>query len=191
MRTIVPPNARLIPNDAEKVFAGKIFDVYQWQQTLFDGSTSTFEMIRRPDTVQTICIKDDKLVILKQLQPNQPHPSYDIPSGRHDQDHETELEAAKRETLEETGMTFSTWKLLDAFQLTSKLDWIIYTFIAYDFLDEQPQRLDAGEQIEVTLMSLDEVKRLSQTPESRTLPAKILKNVSSIDDLKNLPAYQI
>ena len=23
MRTIVPPNARLIPNDAEKVFAGK------------------------------------------------------------------------------------------------------------------------------------------------------------------------
>jgi len=31
-----------IPKDAKLVFKGKIFDVYQWQQKVYDGTTVTY-----------------------------------------------------------------------------------------------------------------------------------------------------
>ncbi len=40
-----------IPSHAVKVFSGVIFDVYQWEQELFNGNVSTFEALRRPSTV--------------------------------------------------------------------------------------------------------------------------------------------
>ena len=43
----LPAGAHLIPPEAKCVFRGKIFDVYQWPQRLYDGSTATFEMLRR------------------------------------------------------------------------------------------------------------------------------------------------
>src|SRR5215467_9321922 len=43
MKKLVPEHAILIPEHAERVFQGKIFDVYQWPQKLYDGSTATFE----------------------------------------------------------------------------------------------------------------------------------------------------
>jgi len=70
MKKIVPINAVLIPDSAERVFEGKIYDVYQWPQRLYDGSTATFEMLRRPDTVQTIGVVGDKIIVLNDEQPN-------------------------------------------------------------------------------------------------------------------------
>lgn len=40
-----------IPSHATKVFSGVIFDVYQWEQELFNGNIATFEALRRPSTV--------------------------------------------------------------------------------------------------------------------------------------------
>ena len=64
MRTIVPENINGIPADAKRVFEGVIFDVYQWQQKMFDGSTETFEVLKRPDSVEVIAIKDGKMVVI-------------------------------------------------------------------------------------------------------------------------------
>ena len=69
MRTVVPVNVDLLPAQAQRVFKGVIFDVYQWQQEMFDGTTETFEMLKRPDTVEVIAIKDDKLVVVHEQQP--------------------------------------------------------------------------------------------------------------------------
>jgi len=44
MRNIIPKNARLVPEEAKLVFKGIIYDVYQWEQKMFDGTFSTFEM---------------------------------------------------------------------------------------------------------------------------------------------------
>ena len=55
MRTI-PKDAKLVPADADKVFEGVIYDVYHWDQTLYDGSKAKFEMLKRPDTVVIIGI---------------------------------------------------------------------------------------------------------------------------------------
>lgn len=182
MRKYIPKTAKLLPPEAKKVFTGKIWSVYQWPQTLFDGSTKTFEMMSRPDTVKIIAIKDDKLIVTKQEQPRKDC-FYDYPGGRVDESDPDELAAAKREMREETGMTFRHWKLIKADQPFSKIDWLVYTFLAWDFESQLEQHLDAGEKIEVVELTVDEVNRLSETPESRYLEIV----ADSLDELKNLP----
>jgi len=39
-----------LTSQAQRVFKGIIFDVYQWKQKMFDGSQGIFEMLKRPDT---------------------------------------------------------------------------------------------------------------------------------------------
>ena len=190
MRTVVPKNAKLIPDNAECVFRGKIFDVYQWPQKMFDGSFETFEMLKRPDTVNVFAIKEGKIVILKQKQPNSSE-FYGIPGGRQDPN-ETELETAKRELLEEAGMTFKNWRLIWAVQPFGKIDWCMYWFLATDFVDQVPQKLDAGERISVQEMTLDEVKNLIADLDVNSradFVREIFDNISTIDDLINWPEY--
>ncbi|MBW3568688.1 NUDIX hydrolase [Candidatus Parcubacteria bacterium] len=188
MRTIAPKNAKLLPQKAKRVFKGQIFDVYQWRQKMFDGSLETFEMLKRTDTIKIIAIKDDEIVVLEEEQP--PHPPFiAIPGGRHDKENETELEAAKRELLEETGMKFKNWRLLSVDQPHTKIDWFVYVFLATEFESQTEQNLDAGERIEVKLYSFEEVKDLLSDPKNRYLPKKILEEVNSLQELKNYPEY--
>lgn len=165
MREFTPKTARTVPKQAKNVFQGEIYNVYQWPQKLFDGSEATFEMVSRPDTVKIIAVKGDKIVIVRQRQPTLDW-YYDFPSGRHDNPAENELAAAKRELREETGMVFKNWKLIDVKQPFIKIDWLVYTFLATDFVEQGPQELDAGEEIEVLEMSFDEVKKLSSRSEA-------------------------
>ena len=186
MREYVPDGIMTIPENAKKVFEGKIFDVYQWPQKLYDGTTETFEMLRRNDTVNAIGIKDGKIVITHQKQPRKDW-FYDFPGGRHDNPDENELAAAKREMLEETGMSFRSWKLVRVCQPYLKMDWLVYTFIATDFIEQVQQNLDGGEQIEVVEVSFEELKQLART-EKRFTDNEIIDNANSLDDLLNLPA---
>lgn len=186
MRTFIPAEARLIPKQAKRVFQGEIFDVYQWPQKMFDGSFQTFEMLKRPDTVQIIAVKDGKIGILEQEQPGSGL-FLDLPSGRHDIETETEIEAAKRELLEETGMTFSDWKLIRAENPYAKIDWIVFTFIADGFLSQTSQTLDAGEKISVTWKTLNEIKELIKQPKNRYLGKEIFERVNSVDELLAIP----
>jgi ADP-ribose pyrophosphatase len=189
MRKIIPPNARLVPPGAKLVFKGIIHDVYQWEQKMYDGRYQTFEMLKRPDTVKVVAVKDGKIVILKQTQPDDDEYFYDVPGGRHDDDSEDELKAAKRELLEETGMSFHNWKLLTVRPASGKVDQLIYTFLASGFIHQVDQKLDAGEKIELKLMSLDEVKLLTRASNARYLPSEILDRVDTIDELLALPEY--
>lgn len=188
-RTIAPKDSNLLPEEAQLVFKGQIFDVYQWEQEMFDGSHQTFEMLKRPDTIKVIAIKDDKIVITDEQQPND-RAYYDIPGGRHDEEGETELEAAKRELLEETGMKFENWKLIGVNQPHAKIDWLVYLFLATDFESQTAQKLDVGEKIEIKLLSLEEAKNLAEDPKNRYLPIDILDKVNSINELKNFPEYK-
>ncbi|MEX2014414.1 MAG: NUDIX domain-containing protein [Candidatus Saccharimonadales bacterium] len=188
MRTIIPKNAKLIPEEAERVFKGKIFDVYQWRQKMFDGSFETFEMLKRPDTVKVIAIKDGKIVICEEQQPNT-SVFFDVPSGRHDVESESELGAAKREVLEETGMAFSNWRLISVEQPHTKIDWFVYIFLAADFISQTKQNLDTGEKITVHLKSFDEIIQLANDPRNRYIPVELLEKSGSIDGLLKLPEY--
>lgn len=188
MRTVIPDNAKLLPENAKCVFKGEIFDVYQWPQQMFDGTTETFEMLKRADTIKVIAIKDDKIVVLHEQQPDSPS-FIDIPGGRHDHDDETELQAAQRELLEETGMKFKTWKLLSVTQPHTKIDWFVYIFLATDFESQTEQKLDAGEKIEVQLYDFEKLITLLKNPKNRYLPKEVLKKAGDINGLENFPEY--
>lgn len=189
MRTILPHDAKLVPKQSGLVFKGVIHDVYHWQQKMYDGSYATYEMIKRQDTVKVIAIVDDKIVVVEQTQPDSPNVFYDIPGGRHDHKDETELEAAKRELVEETGLTFSNWKLVDCFQPSDKIEQFVYTFIANELISRSRQSLDNGEKISVHEMSYDEALSKCDLPNAKFMPKQLLVRAGSIDGLLNLEEY--
>jgi len=143
------------PGHAKKVFEGTIFDTYQWEQELFDGSTATFEKVKRPDTANVIPVTDEgKLIITEQEQPGE-RPFIGTLGGRID-DGETPLDAAKRELLEESGYEAEKFTLWYSIQPLAKIDWAIYTFIAKGLSKNQGAQPDAGEKIKLKYLTFDE-----------------------------------
>lgn len=182
MRRFVPKNMNLIPENAHCAFEGEIFDVYQWPQELFDGSTATFEMLKRPDTVSVIAIKDGKLVLTKQKQPRTSE-YCTVPGGRVDKEDADELAAAKRELQEETGMLFKNWRLVRAVQPHRKIDWVVYTFLATHFEGQTETKLDGGEQIETILVDFAELPALAESGIDCSPLAKDLDGFETLDDI--------
>ena len=150
-----PISKQPIPENAQKVFKGKIFDVYQWQQELFDGSKTTFKKVRRTDTVNVLPITDDgKIILTEQEQPGMPS-FIGVLGGRIDRD-ESPLEAAKRELMEEAGMEANEFVLWYAEQFLEKTDWAIYSFVAKGCKTLEEQKLDSGEKIKLIYLTFDE-----------------------------------
>ena len=150
-----PKSKQPIPDNAKKVFGGVLFDVYQWEQKLFDGTKTLFEKLKRPDTVVVFPVLDDgKIILTEQEQPGK-EPFIGATGGRVDEGEDI-LEAAKRELLEESGYEASEFVLWDAQHPTSKIDWVVYTFIAKGLKKVSDMNLDAGEKIALKLVSLDE-----------------------------------
>lgn len=143
-----------LPPEAKQVFKGIIFDVYQWQQQMFDGSTATFEMLKRVNTVQVIAIQDGKICLAHQSQPTKKD-FYSLLGGRCEVA-EDPLVAAKRELLEESGLSSVEWELIKIHQPSHKIDWEIYFYIAKNCQKVAEQKLDAGEQIEIKTCTFDE-----------------------------------
>ncbi len=149
-----PNPEQSIPTDATKVFAGKLFDVYQWPQELFNGKVATFEQIRRPDSVNVLPITEDgKIILTKQEQPGM-KPFIGALGGRVDEGERPE-QTARRELLEEAGIEAGKYILWDAVQPTEKVDWVIWTYIAKGCKKVSQQNIDAGEKIELIEVTFD------------------------------------
>ena len=148
-----------IPNNSKKVFSGIIFDVYQWEQELYDGSKQTFEMLKRNDTVVVIPItKENKIIITKQSQPRKKE-FYAFPGGRCNKNKDI-TDEAKRELLEETGYSSEEFNLWKSFQNGSKFDWYIHFFIAKRCIKISEKSLDPGEKIKLEFISFEELLKL-------------------------------
>jgi 8-oxo-dGTP pyrophosphatase MutT (NUDIX family) len=148
-----------IPPDANKVFSGVIFDVYQWQQEMFDGSTATFERLTRPDTVGVFPVLPDGSILLVREQQPGTGSFLSILGGRVEAEEAADI-AAARELKEESGYAASSLMLWDAQQPVNKIDWAVYTFIARGATKVADQSLDPGERIELVQVSLDELIEL-------------------------------
>ena len=90
-----------IPEVAKCVFQGIFFDVYHWPQDMYDGSTRTFEMLKRKPSVDIIATQGDRILLTEEEQPNKGK-FVSIPGGQLEEG-ESFLACAKRELLEETG----------------------------------------------------------------------------------------
>lgn len=150
-----PRSKQPIPDNAREVFHGVLFDVYQWEQEMFDGTKATFEKLRRPDTVVVFPILDDGRVLLTEQEQPGKEPFMGTAGGRIDES-ESVLDAARRELREETGYEASQFILWDAQHPTSKIDWVIYTFVAKGLKKVSDLDLDAGEKIILRPVTFDE-----------------------------------
>jgi ADP-ribose pyrophosphatase len=153
------------PADAKRVYQGIIYDVYQWEQELFDGSTRTFERITQADSVDVVAVKDGQIVLAHEEQPGS-KPFTGTMGGRID-DGETPLEAAQRELREESGLVSDNWVLWFASQPSSKIDRAIYVFIAKDCRQAETPNTDAGEKITLRQISFDDFVISTKQPEFR------------------------
>jgi 8-oxo-dGTP pyrophosphatase MutT (NUDIX family) len=151
-----PESKRNMPSDAKLVFKGKIFDVYQWEQEMYDGSTQTFERLKRPDTVVVFpVLPDGRILLADQEQPDK-GPFVSALGGRVDEGEDIE-EAARRELREESGYEAERLILWDAQQPVSKIEWAVLTFIAKGIKKFGEQKLDAGEKIKLKPVTFDEL----------------------------------
>jgi len=179
-----------IPKSAKNVFKGLIFDVYQWEQKLFDGSLATFERLKRVDTVNVIPVtRDRKIILLHQRQPGTALFT-GFAGGRID-GNEGVAAAAERELVEVTGYRAQKKVLWDAIQPTAMVDWAIYTFIAQNCRRVAKPNLEAGEKIKLKFFKWEDFFRVVSAPNFRdteiTLKAlKIKDNPQELENFKRL-----
>lgn len=189
MKKIVPPEAILIPDNATRVFKGQIFDVYQWQQTLFDGRSKTFEMLKRPDTVQAVIIQDDKLLLVRDDQPHRGL-KLTLPGGRTADGDASWLDTAKREVLEETGLRLKNWRLVNVRQPQLKIEWFGAVYLAWGVSDQRATNHDAGgEKIEPVLLDFATAKKRIMADARLQYIQLLFEGLNSADDLLALPEF--
>ncbi len=175
MRITRPKPKQPTPSHAKKIFTGEMFDVYQWPQKMFDGSTKTFERLKRADTATVIPITPEgKIIIANESQPGT-KASIDLITGRIEEG-ETALAGAKRELFEETGYQAKEWVLLEALQPVGKIDWVVYYFIAKDCKKIAEQNLDGGEKIKLMYVNFEKfINTILAKKETTNLKVKLLE----------------
>lgn len=145
-----------LPDNAKRVFEGKIFDVYQSEQQLYDGSMAVFEKIVRPDTIMIFPIlADGRILMIEDTQPLR-DTILTVPSGRIEEGEHPE-EAAHRELLEETGYQVDSLEPFFQERPLTKMDWVVYGFIGRNARKTQEPKPDAGEKITSRIVTFDEL----------------------------------
>lgn len=146
-----------IPKHAKKVFTGLIFDVYHWEQELFDGTTTTFEALKRKGTAIVIPVLDNgNFLLCIQEQPGYSK-RLDLLWGRQDDD-ENLLVTAQRELLEESGYEAESYDLIiEKNPWAPKVEWPIHYYLARGLRKVAEQKLDAGEKLELFEISKDDL----------------------------------
>lgn len=181
---------KCIPEHAKVVFKGILFDVYHWEQKMFDGTTRTFEAVRRIPTTQILAITPEKNIIM--LSEEQPHYGkyLSVPGGQVERD-ETPEEATKKELIEECGFTSDDLKLWKVTNSGGKVDWESYYYIAKNCKKTHNVKGDsAGEKIRMEELSFDDFISETQKPQFRNkmFQLEIYKMIheGELEDFKNL-----
>lgn len=190
MKKVIPPDAVLVPETAELAYMGMIFEVYQWDQDLFDGTFQRFEMLKRTDTVTAICVVDDKILVIDDEQPHLGK-RRSFPGGRVDDSDDSIESAAQREVREETGYSFDNWRLVKVSQPYRKIEWFVYVLLAWDVVSVNEPKLDPGEKVTVFPLEFSELKNLildrtGYLGES----ADLFEDVESLEQLLSLSEYE-
>ncbi len=160
-----------IPSQAKLVFKGQIFDVYQWEQEMFDGTKEIFEKLKRQDTAMVIAITQDKQIIVQEEEQPGSGAFVSLPGGRIEDD-EDPLVGARRELLEETGYESQDVELYGSDAPFGKIDWVVYHFIAKNCVYKSAPTLDAGEKIKLRFVDFEEFVKIVDSESFRDVGIK-------------------
>lgn len=179
------------------MFSGKIGEVMHTQQK--DGRV--FERYRRPPGTRLIIVSPDKkILVTKEHRSETDGVDLRLPGGKvcdsleayHDliasgQDiAEAAKAAAIKEALEETGLVIDNPQLITVANAGATVEWDLYYFLV-DSYTQSPggQELEDGEDIEVTWMTADELRRAIENNEMQewrsvgVLLAKVLPKLAN------------
>jgi len=125
-----------------------------------------FYVLEYPEWVNVIAITTDgKFVMERQYRYAADSTNYEIPCGVMEQG-ETPLEAAMRELKEETGYGGGQWRELMCISANpTSMTNMTHCFVATGVEKVSDQHLDATEELEVHLLSRDEVQALLRNNE--------------------------
>ncbi|WLE95290.1 MAG: NUDIX hydrolase [Candidatus Electrothrix communis] len=182
-----PSPAQPIPKNATSVFKGLIFEVFQWKQLQFDETEVVFEKARRPDTVVILPILDDGRIVLCQQEQSGCKPFISCFGGRVEEG-EDATNAARRELLEESGYAANELTLWEAHHPITKLEWVVYTFIAKGITTQTKPKVEPGEMISPFFITFDELVELSLDSKFREghIAFRLLKAKSLPNEMKKI-----
>ncbi len=185
-----PAATRPMPNTAKKVFTGHIFDIWQWEQELYDGSTAVFERARRPDYAYMIGVLPDQRVLLVEDEQPDRGSVLTAAGGKVDPNEDPER-GAQRELLEETGYAPKTVVHWHTYQPSGKTEYLVHAFIGRDATKVTEPELEGGERISVQLMSFDDFIGLGMNPKLRDWMLRIKLLEAQIDPKKKEEIKQL
>ncbi len=162
-----------VPPHAKRVFQGIRHDIWQWDQTLYDGSATIFESMVRSDTVAIIPFLDAETVLLiQEEQPNRDKPFWDVPGGCIE-GQDTVEETARRELEEETGYRGNAFQLLRTKRFEGMTRFEEHVVLAKGVRDEKTAHPDPGERIQVHPMPWKEAVVMCLRGELRRMEAML------------------
>ncbi len=165
-----------VPKEAKRVFEGVIFDVYQWQQKMYDGSFATYERLKMLDVVQVLPVTSEgKILISHEEQPAKPL-GYTF-FGGHQEKGEDALVAVQRELLEETGYQSNDYYLYGQYEHLYLADSTMSFYIARNCVKVGLPSLDSGEKIDIIEANFDEFLEIIKRADfiNKLLASEILK----------------
>jgi len=142
-------------------FAGRKFNFEVNRLRLPNKAEGDWECIRHPGGALAVPLTDDgQLILIRQYRFSLQGRLLEFPAGTVEPD-ETPLETVQREIVEETGYSAKEWKSLGSFPLAPGYsDESIYSFLATGLESvETPPEADADEDIEVVLMTPQELEK--------------------------------
>jgi len=151
----------------EKIFSGKIIDLYVEDVELPNGKTSKREIIKHPGAVAIIAVTDEgKILMVRQYRKALERTLVEIPAGKLEKGEEP-FKTAKRELEEETGYTCKHLKPLISFYTSPGFaDELVHLYLAQGLekLDVKKD-LDEDEFVDLLEVTLEEANQLVQSGE--------------------------
>jgi ADP-ribose pyrophosphatase len=143
---------------SEKLFSGRIIDLYYEEVLLPNGKTSTREIIKHPGAVAVIALTEDyKILMVRQYRKAMERVLVEIPAGKLEKGEKPEV-TAKRELEEETGYTCSSLDHLISFYTSPGFaDELVHLYVATGLEKmEVKAELDEDEFVDVLEVTLEE-----------------------------------
>jgi len=156
---------------------------YDWVKNPRSGKSFRAVVLEASDWVNVVALTPTgKIVCVRQHRFGVGKVTIEIPAGLMEQG-ETPEQAARRELEEETGYTCSEWESLGSVQANPAfLNNDCHLWLARNVVKTHPLNLDENEDIQVSELSLDEIK--AEIRAGRMLNALTLLGLSRVFDLR-------
>lgn len=165
----------------EYVYKGKILNLKKDLVELPDKSESYREIVEHGGGAAVLCVSDGEILLVKQFRYAYREELIEIPAGKIDAG-ETPVDAAKRELIEETGISAEKFTLIaEMYPSPGYTNEKIYVYRA-EGLKKASARLDKDEFLRAFTLPVNEVKEMAAA--GKIKDAKTLIALSHLNDVK-------